>query len=69
MRQRGNRGPLPFPTGPNPMDRSRGCIAYHDDGRICGNKEGLVLDMQRGGMVCRAHAPKPDTPPEENQHG
>ena len=33
------------------------CIAYKDDGTICG-KPATVLDPQRGGMVCKEHAPK-----------
>lgn len=32
------------------------CIAYLNDGRICG-APACVLDLQRGGMVCWAHAP------------
>ncbi len=32
------------------------CIAYRDDGRICG-APAMVVDVQRGGMVCRKHAP------------
>lgn len=35
------------------------CIAYRDDGAIC-KAPATVLDTQRGGMVCRAHAPAPD---------
>ncbi len=34
-----------------------GCIAYREDGTICG-APASVLDTQRGGMVCTAHAPK-----------
>jgi len=32
------------------------CIVYHDDGRICG-RPAMILDHQRGGMVCLAHVP------------
>ena len=32
------------------------CVAYCDDGTICG-KPALIVDPQRGGMVCKAHAP------------
>jgi hypothetical protein len=32
------------------------CIAYLDNGFICG-KPALILDLQRGGMVCREYAP------------
>lgn len=35
------------------------CIAYLDNGRICG-KPATILDRQRGGMVCREHASKPE---------
>jgi hypothetical protein len=31
------------------------CIAYLQDGRICG-KSAIVIDYQRGGMVCNEHA-------------
>lgn len=33
------------------------CIAYREDGAICGALAS-VLDLQRGGMVCAAHAPR-----------
>lgn len=32
------------------------CIAYREDGRVCGTPA-TVLNAQRGGMVCRVHAP------------
>ena len=32
------------------------CIAYREDGRICG-APAPILDPQRGGMVCRLHQP------------
>lgn len=32
------------------------CIAYLEDGTIC-RQPASVLDMERGGMVCEAHAP------------
>ena len=32
------------------------CIAYDDEGRICG-REAFFLDEQRGGMVCELHRP------------
>lgn len=31
------------------------CIAYLEDGRIC-RKKAVVLDIQRGGMICLEHA-------------
>ena len=34
------------------------CLAYREDGRICG-EPATVLDTQRRGMVCEAHAPQP----------
>jgi hypothetical protein len=39
------------------MMRQVGCIAYREDGRICG-EPAMVLDLQRGGMVCDRHAPQ-----------
>lgn len=33
------------------------CMAYRDDGRICG-AEAIVVDRVRGCMVCGEHAPK-----------
>lgn len=33
------------------------CMAYRDDGRICG-AEAIVVDRIRGCMVCAEHAPK-----------
>lgn len=33
-----------------------GCVAYGDDGRICG-KPATIVDHLRGGMVCAAHPP------------
>jgi hypothetical protein len=36
------------------------CIAYLDDGRICGQPASYV-DTQRGGLVCPSHArPTPE---------
>ncbi len=32
------------------------CIAYDDDGAICG-QPAMFVDEQRGGMVCEAHDP------------
>lgn len=32
------------------------CIAYREDGRLCG-APAPILDPQRGGMVCRLHQP------------
>ncbi len=32
------------------------CIAYREDGRLCG-RPATQLDRQRGGMVCGEHAP------------
>ena len=32
------------------------CIAYRADGRVC-DAPGVVVDEQRGGLVCYAHAP------------
>ena len=32
------------------------CIAYREDGRICG-APAPILDAQRGGYVCRLHQP------------
>lgn len=34
------------------------CIAYLDDGTICG-QHATVVDAQRGGMVCSDHSTKP----------
>ena len=31
------------------------CIAHLQDGRICG-KAAIVIDYQRGGMICKEHA-------------
>ena len=31
------------------------CVAYLQDGRVCG-KSAIVIDYQRGGMVCLEHA-------------
>jgi hypothetical protein len=38
----------------NPHPR---CIAYKEDGTICGERA-TVIDVQRGGMVCAEHVPK-----------
>jgi hypothetical protein len=40
------------------------CIAYQEDGQMCG-EPATVIDPQRGGMVCTAHAPPggPHVPP------
>lgn len=35
------------------------CIAYKEDGTIC-RQPATRLDIQRGGMVCDAHAPQHD---------
>lgn len=32
------------------------CVAYQPDGQMCGRRA-VVMDMQRGGMVCSEHAP------------
>jgi hypothetical protein len=32
------------------------CVAYQPDGEMCGRRA-VVMDMQRGGMVCVEHAP------------
>ena len=43
------------------------CIAYRDDGRICGAPAGMI-DHQRGGMVCSAHHPScANCPPGEER--
>jgi hypothetical protein len=39
-----------------PQDVSGGCIAYREDGRVCLEPARLV-DRQRSGLVCAAHAP------------
>lgn len=38
-------------------DTAPRCIAYRNDGYIC-QRAATVLDQQRGGMVCPAHAPR-----------
>jgi hypothetical protein len=44
----------------NPDESRRGsvcrCVAYQADGQMCGRRA-VVMDMQRGGMVCQEHAP------------
>lgn len=35
------------------------CIAYREDGRICG-RPAFRIDHQRGGMVCAEHAARAD---------
>ena len=35
---------------------SPSCIAYNEEGSLCG-EPATQLDTQRGGMVCEAHAP------------
>ena len=45
------------------------CIAYREDGRICG-RPATVIDQQRGGMVCQEHAPPaPQGQPPDEQNG
>lgn len=39
-----------------PRERWPKCIAYREDGRLCG-APAVILDQQRGGMVCRLHQP------------
>jgi uncharacterized membrane protein YkvA (DUF1232 family) len=40
------------------------CIAYHEDGRTCG-EPAMFVDVQRGGMVCALHAPPLESPRSE----
>ncbi len=35
----------------------RGCVAQTEQGRRCG-APGILVDVERGGMVCAAHAPQ-----------
>ena len=41
------------------------CCAYLADGRVCG-RPGVRVDLQRGGVVCAAHA-RPEAEPSENE--
>ena len=42
------------------------CIAYAEDGTICG-KPAIVIDVQRGGMVCEEHALRRDDAETNNK--
>jgi hypothetical protein len=44
------------------------CIAYNDQGKICG-RPATVIDLQRGGMVCFEHAPKQPAKAEAKRNG
>jgi hypothetical protein len=39
------------------------CIAYREDGRVC-REPAHIVDRQRGGLVCSAHAPAAATMPD-----
>jgi hypothetical protein len=45
------------PSSPLPP-RPGACMAYRDDGRVCG-QPATTLDHARGGFVCDKHRPQP----------
>jgi hypothetical protein len=44
------------------------CIAYRVDGRVC-REPAHIVDRQRGGLVCAAHAPAAAATPDTAQEG
>ena len=43
-------------------------IASREDGRVC-RAPATIVDRQRGGLVCAAHAPAAAAPPDTAQEG